>query len=195
MLCTFASQAAALAILGLVKNYWFLVASCFVSGLSAGSRIFASTIMVAELFDERALPLSLGVTNFFAGVFCLARPSLIGFARDVIGSYDPLYIAFAVTNGVFTVTWTISFFCQRCRRPREWKHVNGFAAVSVDAAEALVHFATDDDLGAAVGELVDHALSANPSAGAEVSVTVAGRRNDGPYLLIPAVEKEKQIEN
>lgn len=135
MLCTFASQAAALAILGLVKNYWFLVASCFVSGLSAGSRIFASTIMVAELFDERALPLSLGVTNFFAGVFCLARPSLIGFARDVIGSYDPLYIAFAVTNGVFTVTWTISFFCQRCRRPREWKHVNGFAGTNQEETQ------------------------------------------------------------
>lgn len=127
MLCTFASQAVALAILGLVKNYWILVASCFVSGLSAGSRIFASTIMVAELFDERALSLSLGVTNFVAGVFCLARPSIIGYARDVVGSYDPLYIAFAVTNGVFTVTWTISFCYQRCRSRREWKQVNGFA--------------------------------------------------------------------
>lgn len=127
MLCTFASQAAALAILGLVKNYWILVASCFVSGLSAGSRIFASTIMVAELFDERALSLSLGVTNFFAGIFCLARPSIIGYARDVVGSYDPLYIAFAVTNGVFTVTWAISFCYQRCRSRREWKQVNGFA--------------------------------------------------------------------
>lgn len=135
MLCTFASQAAALAILGLVKNYWILVASCFVSGLSAGSRIFASTIMVAELFDERSLPLSLGVTNFVAGVFCLARPSLIGFARDVVGSYDPLYVAFAVTNAVFTVTWTISFFYRRCRSRREWKQVNGFAGTNQEETQ------------------------------------------------------------
>ncbi|KAK8786817.1 hypothetical protein V5799_023409 [Amblyomma americanum] len=92
-------------VMALTKKYWVLVASCFFTGLAAGGRIFAATIMVAELFDHQSLPLSLGVTNFVGGLLCLARPPLIGYARDVVGSYDLLYLAFAVVSGVFVVTW------------------------------------------------------------------------------------------
>lgn len=78
MLWSFAIQAASLAVMALDKRYWILLASCFFTGVTGGGRIFACTVMVAELFDERSLPLSLGVTNFIAGIICLARPPLIG---------------------------------------------------------------------------------------------------------------------
>ncbi|KAL1437909.1 hypothetical protein MTO96_048596 [Rhipicephalus appendiculatus] len=119
MLWSFAVQAAAMALLALSKKYWLLLASCFFTGLTSGGRIFACTVMVADLFDEHSLSLSLGITNFIAGIVCLARPPLIGHARDVIGSYSPLYVAFAVTNAVFTATWTVSLCWHRCRRQRK----------------------------------------------------------------------------
>lgn len=126
MLWSFAIQATSLAVMALVKHYWILLASCFFTGVTGGGRIFACTVMVAELFDERSLPLSLGITNFVAGILCLARPPLIGYIRDVMGSYDPLYIAFAVTNAVFTVTWTVSLCWRKCHRKREWLLIESF---------------------------------------------------------------------
>lgn len=127
MLWSFAIQTAAMALLALTKVYWLLLASCFFIGLTSGGRIFACTVMVAELFDEHSLSLSLGITNFIAGIICLARPPLIGHARDVIGSYNPLYVAFAVTNAVFTATWTMSLCWRRCRTRRQRNLVNSVA--------------------------------------------------------------------
>ncbi|XP_054933593.1 monocarboxylate transporter 12-like [Dermacentor andersoni] len=127
MLWSFAIQAASLAVMALDKRYWILLASCFFTGVTGGGRIFACTVMVAELFDERSLPLSLGVTNFIAGIICLARPPLIGYIRDVMGSYDALYISFAVTNAIFTITWAISLCWQKCHRKREWHFIDDFA--------------------------------------------------------------------
>ncbi|XP_077515452.1 monocarboxylate transporter 9-like isoform X2 [Amblyomma americanum] len=127
MLWSFAIQAATMVVMALTKKYWVLVASCFFTGLAAGGRIFAATIMVAELFDHQSLPLSLGVTNFFGGLLCLARPPLIGYARDVVGSYDLLYLAFAVVSGVFVVTWAINLCWSRCQK-RHPKNLVGVLA-------------------------------------------------------------------
>ncbi|XP_075748697.1 monocarboxylate transporter 7 [Rhipicephalus microplus] len=126
MLWSFAIQGVSLAVMALFKEYWILLTSCFFTGVTGGGRIFACTIMVAELFDERSLPLSLGVTNFVAGIICLARPPLIGYIRDVMGSYDLLYISFAVTNAVFTITWTVSLCWHTFHKKREWQHIDGF---------------------------------------------------------------------
>lgn len=121
MLCGFSIQAVALAATGLAKHYWLLLVSCFLVGVSGGGRIFASTVMLSERVSEDSLPLSLGAMNFIAGIVCLARPPLIGYVRDVLGSYDPLYLGFAVTNAVFTITWTASLlgqgrYCCNARR-------------------------------------------------------------------------------
>ncbi|KAL3207614.1 hypothetical protein MRX96_010090 [Rhipicephalus microplus] len=60
------------------------------------------------------------------GIICLARPPLIGYIRDVMGSYDLLYISFAVTNAVFTITWTVSLCWHTFHKKREWQHIDGF---------------------------------------------------------------------
>lgn len=119
MMWGFGVQAAALATTALGKQYWLLLVSCFLVGASGGGRIFASTVMVSERVDQDSLSLSLGVMNFIAGVLCLARPPLIGYVRDVLGCYDPLYIAFAITNVIFTVTWAASLFWERRLRGRD----------------------------------------------------------------------------
>ncbi|KAK8775723.1 hypothetical protein V5799_030934 [Amblyomma americanum] len=126
MLGSFAIQAGSLAAMAVIKRYWVLMASCFFTGLTGGGRIFACTVMVAELFDERSLPLSLGVMNFIAGIACLARPPVVGYVRDALGSYDPLYVVFAAINAAFAVTWAVSLCYHRCRKPQEMK-VNGSA--------------------------------------------------------------------
>ncbi|KAH6938044.1 hypothetical protein HPB50_006539 [Hyalomma asiaticum] len=122
----FAVQAASLSVTVLVKKYWVLLLSCFVTGLTAGSRIFACTVMVAELFDQQALPLGLGVTNFVAGIVCLIRPPLVGYARDVGGSYDLLYVALAIANGVFTLTWAISLCWRKFQANRQREPLSSF---------------------------------------------------------------------
>ncbi|XP_037564159.1 monocarboxylate transporter 12-like [Dermacentor silvarum] len=127
ILCGFAIQAASLVVTVLVKKYWVLLVSCFFTGLTGGSRIFACTVMVAELFDQQSLPLGLGVTNFVAGIVSLARPPLVGYARDVGGSYDLLYVALAIVNGVFTLTWTISLCWRRFQRLRQKEPPTGLS--------------------------------------------------------------------
>lgn len=122
MVWGFGIQAVALAATALVKRYWLLMVSCFLVGVSGGGRIFASTVMISERVEQDSLSLSLGAMNFIAGVVCLARPPLIGYVRDVLGCYDPLYIAFAITNAIFTVTWMASLFWERrshCRWERQ----------------------------------------------------------------------------
>nr|XP_054933481.1 monocarboxylate transporter 13-like isoform X1 [Dermacentor andersoni] len=127
ILCGFAIQAASLVVTVLVKKYWVLLVSSFFTGLTGGSRIFACTVVVADLFDQQSLPLGLGVTNFIAGIVCLARPPLIGYARDVGGSYDLLYVALAIVNGVFTLTWTISLCWRTLQRRRQKEPLPGLS--------------------------------------------------------------------
>lgn len=126
MLWGFGIQALALAGMALFRSYWLLLVSCFFVGMSGGGRIFACTVMVSDRFDQDSLTLSLGAMNFIAGLACLARPPLIGYVRDVLGSYNLLFIAFAITNTVFTVTWAFTLFWERCRcgnDRRELKHL------------------------------------------------------------------------
>ncbi|KAK8786815.1 hypothetical protein V5799_023407, partial [Amblyomma americanum] len=143
MLWTFAIQAAAMASMAFVKRYWVLLASCFCTGLTAGGRIFACTVMIAELFDERSLPLSLGVTNFIAGIVCLARPPLIGYARDIVGSYSPLYVSFAITSAVFTVTWTLSLCWRKYRQRMRRQPANGIAGAGSCLPQPRVQYGGD----------------------------------------------------
>ncbi|XP_077515464.1 monocarboxylate transporter 12-like isoform X2 [Amblyomma americanum] len=114
MMWSFALQTASMVWTALTKKYWVLLATCFFTGLTSGSRVSTTTVMVTELFDHKLLPISLGVANMVGGLFCLARPPLIGHARDVVGSYSMLYMAFAVISGVFIVTWMVSMCWQRC---------------------------------------------------------------------------------
>ncbi|KAH9381193.1 hypothetical protein HPB48_003170 [Haemaphysalis longicornis] len=121
MLWCFAIQAASAVVLALVKQYWLLVAGYFFVGMSAGSAIMSSTIMAADLCDQETLPLSLGAIHFFSGVVCFARPPIIGYARDTIGSYDLLFAAFAIAYAAVTLTWAVRVCWHRCRSRRRDK--------------------------------------------------------------------------
>nr|XP_037290487.1 monocarboxylate transporter 13-like [Rhipicephalus microplus] len=107
LLCMFALQAVVMAVMSFESNYWVLLVCCFVTGLSSGGRFFTCTVMVAEEFDEDAISLNLGVLNFVSGIACFIRPPIIGYCRDVLGSYTPLYLLLAVVNAFFTVTWSL----------------------------------------------------------------------------------------
>lgn len=126
MLWGFGIQAVALAGMSLLRSYWLLLVSCFFVGMSGGGRIFACTVMVSDRFDQDSLPLSLGAMNFIAGIACLARPPLIGYVRDVLGSYNLLFMAFAITNTIFTVTWTFALFWERCRCGNDKRELKDF---------------------------------------------------------------------
>ncbi|XP_065294799.1 monocarboxylate transporter 11-like isoform X1 [Dermacentor albipictus] len=109
LLCMFVLQAVVMAVMSFETNYWVLLVCCFVTGLSSGGRFFTCTVMVAEEFDEDAISLNLGVMNFVSGIACFIRPPIIGYCRDVLGSYTPLYLLLAIINAFFTVTWSLKF--------------------------------------------------------------------------------------
>ncbi|XP_037564156.1 monocarboxylate transporter 11 [Dermacentor silvarum] len=109
LLCMFVLQAVVMAVMSFETNYWVLLGCCFVTGLSSGGRFFTCTVMVAEEFDEDAISLNLGVMNFVSGIACFIRPPIIGYCRDVLGSYTPLYLLLAIINAFFTVTWSLKF--------------------------------------------------------------------------------------
>ncbi|XP_077552922.1 monocarboxylate transporter 12-like [Haemaphysalis longicornis] len=119
MLSTFASETVTLVVMSLVKHHWILLTSYFVSGLSEGCRIITTSIMVADMYQDDVLQLSLGVVNFVAGVVVLVRPLLVGLTRDATGSYIPLWATFAVITIAFTVTWAATLCSQRFRGPGE----------------------------------------------------------------------------
>lgn len=84
LLLMFAMQTVVMGVMSFEKNYWALLACCFVTGLSSGGRVFTCTVMVAEEFDDDSISLNLGVMNFLSGFACLIRP-------PVIGEHGPLY--------------------------------------------------------------------------------------------------------
>lgn len=116
LLLMFSMQTVVMGVMSFEKNYWALLACCFVTGLSSGGRVFTCTVMVAEEFDDDSISLNLGVMNFLSGFACLIRPPVIGYCRDVLGSYTTLYMLLGLLNAVFTVTWSIKLLLSRRKK-------------------------------------------------------------------------------
>ncbi|XP_064456823.1 monocarboxylate transporter 11-like isoform X2 [Ornithodoros turicata] len=102
MAVSFLIQSASLFGMTLHKSFLVLMLCCFLAGLSGGGRIFLATFMVCNRYEKQYLAFNLGIMN-----------AVSGFVRDVLGTYDKLYLYFALINAIFTFTWTVQFFCQR----------------------------------------------------------------------------------
>lgn len=92
---------------------WSLLACSLLLGLSTGSRICLSTIDLVRHFGVEALPVMLGTMTFVAGVFTMLRPPLVGYFRDLLGTYDGFLHILTATNLTMATVWTVRYFLER----------------------------------------------------------------------------------
>ncbi|CAN7995787.1 unnamed protein product [Ixodes hexagonus] len=94
---------------------WSLLACSLLLGFSTGSRICLTTIDIVRHFGVETLPVMLGTMTFVAGVFTMLRPPLVGYFRDLLGTYDGFLHILTATNLTMAAVWTIRYFFERRR--------------------------------------------------------------------------------
>lgn len=97
---------------------WSLLVCSLLLGVSTGSRICLSTIDVVNHFGVEALPVMLGTMTFVAGLFTLLRPPLIGYFRDLMGTYNGFLHILTATNLTMAAVWTTRYFLERRKERR-----------------------------------------------------------------------------
>ncbi|OQR73749.1 hypothetical protein BIW11_09547 [Tropilaelaps mercedesae] len=117
MSATFLTQGVAYFMLVYVDVYGALLVASFLVGLTGGCRNILATVMVTEECEDSSLAVSLGLMNFATGVAIVVQPSLIGYVRDTLGTYEPLLLGFGMVNISLSLTWLLRVLCD-CRRRR-----------------------------------------------------------------------------
>ncbi|XP_003743899.2 uncharacterized protein LOC100904565 [Galendromus occidentalis] len=116
MSATFLVQGASYLLLIYVDIYGMMLIASFLVGLTGGCRNILATVMVTEECEESSLALNLGVMNFVTGITIGFQPYLIGYIRDTLGNYEPLFFGFVLVNFGLFATWFIHVFCDFRRR-------------------------------------------------------------------------------
>ena len=100
---SFASQAAALAIIINSRNEMLLIAACGLFGFSVGNLITLPSLIVQREFDSRSFGVLVSLITAINQVTYAFGPGVIGLLRDLWGSYTlPFYgcIALELTAAV-----------------------------------------------------------------------------------------------
>lgn len=95
------------------------VAMAVVSGWATGCTMILVSVLLTEHIGLERLPVSFGVTSFFAGALCLARPPLIGHYRDGSGNYEGLFHLIGSFSIALALLWFIASMTLRMRQRRK----------------------------------------------------------------------------
>lgn len=95
------------------------VAMAVVSGWANGCTMILVSVLLTEHIGLERLPVSFGVTSFFAGALCLARPPLIGHYRDVSGNYEGLFHLIGGFSIGLALLWFVASMTLRLRQRRK----------------------------------------------------------------------------
>ena len=74
-------------------------------GLFCGSIMILFSILLVEYVGIEMMPVALGSSTFACGVATIARPAVIGYFRDVHGSYDGLFQTLGAASMVTATLW------------------------------------------------------------------------------------------
>ncbi|KAL3227795.1 hypothetical protein MRX96_003754 [Rhipicephalus microplus] len=91
-----------------------LLACAVVQGLSCGAMVTVVCPVIIRDFGSERLPLVIGGCHTVMGVVLLARPSLIGYFKDVLGSYVGIQHTFASLNAFLAILWMIRLMWPKC---------------------------------------------------------------------------------
>lgn len=90
-----------------------------VSGWANGCTMILVSVLLTEHAGLDRLPVSFGMTSFFAGSLCLARPPLIGHYRDTSGDYEGLFRLIGGVSIVFSGLWSLTTLILKLRSRRK----------------------------------------------------------------------------
>ncbi|XP_064461409.1 monocarboxylate transporter 13-like [Ornithodoros turicata] len=100
------------------RSYTSLALLGLMVGWFSGSSSVLFAPMLGAVSGLENLSTSLGCATFLVALVTLGRPSLVGYFRDVQGSYEGLYIALGSTFILLFVTYAIGALFKRFSRSR-----------------------------------------------------------------------------
>ncbi|XP_077524005.1 monocarboxylate transporter 3-like isoform X2 [Amblyomma americanum] len=103
-------QAIAFELFVWLRTFPLMLVSAALIGASNGSRISLQAPALVKDFGIESLPLLIGGVYFVNGLALLSRPSLVGYCRDSLGSYDMLLHLVAISSAVLFVAWLVKYF-------------------------------------------------------------------------------------
>ncbi|KAH8039928.1 hypothetical protein HPB51_009184 [Rhipicephalus microplus] len=114
MILGFCGNAASCEGLAWSRSGGHLLACSVVQGLSCGAMVTLVCPVIIRDFGSERLPLVIGGCHTVMGVVLLARPSLIGYFKDVLGSYVGIQHTFASLNTFLAILWMIRLLWPKC---------------------------------------------------------------------------------
>ena len=96
-----------LALLPMATSYRMLSFFCGLFGISSGTYIGITTVVLADMLGAERLSSSYGIALFVNGVLQLLGPPLIGIIYEQIGSYKPIFLALGIILILGTSLWAI----------------------------------------------------------------------------------------
>lgn len=97
----------ALALLPMATSYRMLSFFCGLFGISSGTYIGITTVVLADMLGAERLSSSYGIALFVNGVLQLLGPPLIGVIYEEIGTYKPIFLALGIILILGTSLWAI----------------------------------------------------------------------------------------
>ncbi|KAM7309757.1 monocarboxylate transporter 12-B-like [Ixodes scapularis] len=118
MVLGFVGNAAGFEALALSRSFIPFVFVTLFLGVSGGIMAALPAPVLISDFRGRSLSILLGGMLFLEGLVIMTRPSLIGFFRDNIGSYDGLVHTIAAVNGLLSIVWILKRHFQGRKAPK-----------------------------------------------------------------------------
>ncbi|XP_077521325.1 monocarboxylate transporter 3-like isoform X1 [Amblyomma americanum] len=112
MFLGFLLQAVAFELFVWFTNLPIMLACSVLIGISNGCRAPLQAPALVKDFGIDALPLVMGAATFCNGLALLTRPPLVGYCRDVLGSYDFFLHLVAIANVAVCGAWAMKYFSQ-----------------------------------------------------------------------------------
>lgn len=106
-------QAIAFELFVWLRTFPMMLVCSLLIGASNGSRISLQAPALVKDFGIESLPVLFGGVCFCNGLALLSRPSLVGYCRDTLGSYDMLLHLVAISSVVIFVAWLVKYVFTR----------------------------------------------------------------------------------
>ncbi|GFY51564.1 uncharacterized protein TNIN_146871 [Trichonephila inaurata madagascariensis] len=90
--------------------------SLFIFGMVQGSLFVRHPVLVQKYMGRNVQSIAMGCMNFFPGLLGFTFPIYIGYFRDILGTYDPIFYINGVAAVLVALLWALEPYLQRCRK-------------------------------------------------------------------------------
>lgn len=92
-------------LLNFVSDYYSLMVITLLLGILAGMIVILINVCLCEYLGKNKASLAFGLSAFFCGLATLARPTLVGYFRDIQGSYNGLFTLLSILCYMASLIW------------------------------------------------------------------------------------------